>query len=195
MAFLQNHDQIGNRAFGERLTELTPPEKLDLARAALLLLPQIPMLFMGEEWGAPTPFLYFVDFSTTRFSKMPCARDGNESSRTSNRSGTVPAIATSPTRRWRTRSFDRGSTGPSRMTTTRAMLDDTRRLLALRRSDVIPILQSRYLGAEHNVSPGHALDVTWRFAGGTLRFCANFGASQADVAADENWRTSGRVRP
>ncbi len=63
VAFLQNHDQIGNRAFGERLTALTPPEKLVLARAGLLLLPQVPMLFMGEEWNASTPFLFFVDFS------------------------------------------------------------------------------------------------------------------------------------
>jgi maltooligosyltrehalose trehalohydrolase len=58
--FLQNHDQIGNRAFGERLTMLAHPLALHAAQALLLLAPQIPMLFMGEEFGAVQPFLYFT---------------------------------------------------------------------------------------------------------------------------------------
>ena len=62
IAFLQNHDQIGNRAFGERLSTIADPNRVSLARAVLLLSPQIPMLFMGDEWQASTPFLYFVDF-------------------------------------------------------------------------------------------------------------------------------------
>ena len=57
---LQNHDQIGNRAFGERLTALAQPEALRAARALLLLSPFIPMLFMGEEWGTRRPFLFFT---------------------------------------------------------------------------------------------------------------------------------------
>ena len=60
--FLQNHDQIGNRAMGERLTTLASDEAVRAALALLLLAPQIPMLFMGEEWGAKEPFLYFCDF-------------------------------------------------------------------------------------------------------------------------------------
>ncbi len=62
VAFLQNHDQVGNRAMGERLIDLTSPEKLKAATALLLLMPQIPMLFMGEEVGARSPFLFFTDF-------------------------------------------------------------------------------------------------------------------------------------
>jgi maltooligosyltrehalose trehalohydrolase len=58
---LQNHDQIGNRAFGERLAQLAHPEALRAATALLLLSPFIPMLFMGEEWGTRTPFLFFTD--------------------------------------------------------------------------------------------------------------------------------------
>jgi maltooligosyltrehalose trehalohydrolase len=61
--FLQNHDQIGNRAFGERLRTLTRPSALRAAMALLLLSPQIPLLFMGEEYGATQPFLYFTDHS------------------------------------------------------------------------------------------------------------------------------------
>lgn len=61
VAFLQNHDQIGNRAFGERLTVLADQHALKAAAALVLLMPQIPMLFMGEEIGSATPFLYFTD--------------------------------------------------------------------------------------------------------------------------------------
>lgn len=60
--FLQNHDQVGNRACGERLTSLCDPEALRAAITLQLLSPQIPLLFMDEEWGSTTPFLYFTDF-------------------------------------------------------------------------------------------------------------------------------------
>lgn len=58
---LQNHDQIGNRAFGERLSALAPQEALTAATALVLLAPFIPMLFMGEEWDTTAPFLFFTD--------------------------------------------------------------------------------------------------------------------------------------
>jgi maltooligosyltrehalose trehalohydrolase len=61
--FLQNHDQIGNRALGERLASLTQPEPLRAALAILLLTPPIPMLFMGEEYSATQPFFYFCDYT------------------------------------------------------------------------------------------------------------------------------------
>jgi maltooligosyltrehalose trehalohydrolase len=59
--FLQNHDQIGNRAFGERLTALVSPPALEAAIALQMLCPQIPLLFMGEETASTTPFLFFTD--------------------------------------------------------------------------------------------------------------------------------------
>ena len=62
VAFLQNHDQVGNRARGERIATLAPPAALRAATAICLLSPQVPMLFMGEEWGSRRPFLYFCDF-------------------------------------------------------------------------------------------------------------------------------------
>jgi maltooligosyltrehalose trehalohydrolase len=58
---LQNHDQIGNRAMGERLAMLAEPAALRAAQALLLLAPMIPMVFMGEEVGATSPFLFFTD--------------------------------------------------------------------------------------------------------------------------------------
>ena len=60
--FLQTHDQVGNRAHGERLHALAEREALHLAVSCVLLAPAIPMLFMGEEFGCGTPFLFFCDF-------------------------------------------------------------------------------------------------------------------------------------
>ena len=61
VVFSQNHDQVGNRAQGERLSTLVPFEGLKVAAAAVLLSPNIPLLFMGEEYGETSPFLYFID--------------------------------------------------------------------------------------------------------------------------------------
>jgi maltooligosyltrehalose trehalohydrolase len=58
---LENHDQIGNRPFGERLHHTIEPAAWRAASVALLMLPQVPLLFMGQEWAASTPFLYFTD--------------------------------------------------------------------------------------------------------------------------------------
>jgi 1,4-alpha-glucan branching enzyme len=62
VSFLQNHDQIGNRAFGERILKLANGCALRAAMTILLLAPSPPLLFMGEEFAADTPFLFFCDF-------------------------------------------------------------------------------------------------------------------------------------
>lgn len=61
VACIQNHDQVGNRARGERLGHLAPFSSVQAAAALLLCAPQTPMLFQGEEWGASSPFTYFTD--------------------------------------------------------------------------------------------------------------------------------------
>src|SRR5262249_28100389 len=60
--FLQNHDQIGNRPFGDRLVMLAPEQAVAAALSVLLMTPMPPLLFMGEEWGAREPFPFFCDF-------------------------------------------------------------------------------------------------------------------------------------
>ena len=62
VSFLQNHDQVGNRAMGERIGRLAPAAAVRAAVATVLLAPSPPLLFMGEEWGAPHPFPFFCDF-------------------------------------------------------------------------------------------------------------------------------------
>ncbi len=61
VTFLQNHDQVGNRALGERIGHLVPPETLRAAAAIVLTGPFVPLLFAGEEWDASSPFQYFTD--------------------------------------------------------------------------------------------------------------------------------------
>jgi maltooligosyltrehalose trehalohydrolase len=61
LAYAQNHDQIGNRAQGERLAQLVNDDQLKIAAALLFTSPFVPMLFQGEEWAASSPFLYFAD--------------------------------------------------------------------------------------------------------------------------------------
>jgi maltooligosyltrehalose trehalohydrolase len=61
LAYAQTHDQVGNRAYGERLSALVSTRLLEIAATVVLLSPFVPMLFQGEEWGASSPFLYFTD--------------------------------------------------------------------------------------------------------------------------------------
>jgi maltooligosyltrehalose trehalohydrolase len=63
VAFIQNHDQVGNRMFGERLRHLLTQDELKLAAGILLLAPAVPLLFMGQEYADTAPFLYFVSHS------------------------------------------------------------------------------------------------------------------------------------
>jgi maltooligosyltrehalose trehalohydrolase len=66
---IQNHDQVGNRALGERLNHLTGFSQCQLATALMLLSPFVPMLFQGEEWAASTPFLYFTDHTDEKLAR------------------------------------------------------------------------------------------------------------------------------
>jgi maltooligosyltrehalose trehalohydrolase len=68
-AYAQNHDQVGNRARGERLSHLVSPSLLKVAAALVFTSPFIPMLFQGEEWGAGSPFLYFTDHAEKRLGR------------------------------------------------------------------------------------------------------------------------------
>ena len=71
---IQNHDQVGNRASGDRLSMLVSPAQLRLAAALLILSPYVPLLFMGEEYGETNPFQYFIDHGDDRL--VAAVRDG-----------------------------------------------------------------------------------------------------------------------
>jgi len=74
VCFLQNHDQVGNRAFGDRLHTLCSQDELLTVLALILLAPSVPLLFMGEEFGAASPFYFFCDFEPELAPKITAGR-------------------------------------------------------------------------------------------------------------------------
>lgn len=74
LGYLQNHDQIGNRAQGDRSSQLMSPGRLKIGAALVMTAPFVPMLFQGEEWGATTPFFFFTDHQEPQLANA--VRDG-----------------------------------------------------------------------------------------------------------------------
>lgn len=170
--FLQNHDQVGNRAFGERIVELVEAPVLKAAMAVLLLSPSIPLLFMGEEYGATTPFLFFCDFGPELAAKVIAGRRSE-----------FPH----PERCGGREIADPGD----KQTFLRSKLDWTsleqpnhqgwlrfyRELLICRREEISPRLKAIVPGSsEYNVLSPCALQVEWQLdEGGRLEVLANLG--------------------
>jgi maltooligosyltrehalose trehalohydrolase len=188
VGFLQNHDQVGNRALGQRLSALVPPAALELARALLLLAPPIPLLFMGEEWWAAEPFVFFCDFAEPLAGAV---RDGRR-----REFARFPEFADPATR---ARICDPGASATFESArldwsalatpTHAARLAETRELLRVRRREIVPLLAAGWVGADGRVIGGRALDVAWRFADGSrLRVAANLGAAPVAGVAPPDGR-------
>jgi malto-oligosyltrehalose trehalohydrolase len=175
--FLQNHDQIGNRGRGERLTQLVhDPEALRAAAAVVLLAPSPPLLFMGEEWAAREPFPWFCDFEPELLARVREHREREYPD------GLDPGALST----YRAAQLDWSRL---RETEHARVLTHYRRLLAVRRRDIVPLLPQ--LGAGHCATPGDdgAIAVEWRARDRTLRLIANLGAAAAPLPG----RLAGRV--
>lgn len=178
--FLQNHDQIGNRAFGERISTLANEDSLAAAVALVLLSPMIPMLFMGEERGSRQPFLYFTDHNPEL---ARAVREGRrkEFSRFP-RFSEDPRSIPDPNARetfLQSRPFLRTEADNDFI----AWQKFYTRLLLIRRGRIIPGLhQVSADGA--TVLGANAVSARWTLAGGMrLRICVNLGT--AEVALPE----------
>ena len=163
----QTHDQIGNRALGERLIALAGPEAMRVAHGLLLTAPFVPMLFQGEEIGARTPFPFFCDFEGDL---ADIVRKGRleEFSAFGGFGGDLPdpmALSTFTD----ARPYD---TPPDDADHWRAL---TRRLLDWRRSHVVPLLHSGQTGADVWIIGPRALRVCWRFEAGDLNCVVQLG--------------------
>ncbi len=176
MVFLQNHDQVGNRAMGERITALAPPEAVRAATAVLLLAPQLPLLFMGQEWAAPEPFLFFSDLGADighlvsegrrrEFARFPEFADPDARAR-------IPDPQAEATRARSVLDWRRLEQTPHA-----EWLAFHRRLLELRAREVVPLLRGEPApGADWTRIGETALDVTWTFPEQrVLRLIANLG--------------------
>lgn len=187
VSFLQNHDQVGNRAYGERLSHLVSPERLELAQSIFLLSPHVPLIFMGEEWAASSPFQFFVDFEDEP-DLATAVREGRRSEFRHFKAFAHPQSAQTipdPTER---STFERSRidwSEPNR-SPHREILMRTKRLIELRRMEVLPLLRSAYEGSHYTVSPQGVIDVTWSFAAGSLRLIANFGSNSAKMNIGED---------
>jgi malto-oligosyltrehalose trehalohydrolase len=171
VAFLQNHDQIGNRAFGERLGRLANPAALRAAIAILLLAPSVPLLFMGEEWNADQPFPFFCDFGPElaeavragrrrEFASFPQFADPAILDRLPDAQD--PATLAAATLRWDAA----GKPGH------REWLALYRALLMVRHAEIVPRLAGIEGGGAWAVQ-GKVLQVAWRMGDGSqLRLTA-----------------------
>jgi malto-oligosyltrehalose trehalohydrolase len=188
--FLQNHDQIGNRAFGERLPALVQNEDaLRAATAILLLAPSPPMLFMGEEWAASAPFVYFCDFGPDLAQKI---RDGRKREFARFKQFAAGVAVKEPPDPTSAETFESAKLDweereePSHA----AWLELYQRLLAIRQRDIVPIIPEitggRCIGLEDN----GAFAVDWEVGqGSALHLIANL----SDRAVPMMARPSGRV--
>lgn len=176
VSFLQNHDQVGNRALGERIGRLAPWQRLRAGMAIYLLAPSIPMLFMGEEWAAPEPFLFFCDLGPDLADSV---RDGRrrEFARfpefaTPAGQARIPDPTLAATREasrldWRKRDVPPHA----------EVLALVRELLTIRRRSIVPHLAGMSArGAQRTLLGERGIAVEWELAGGgQLSLLANLG--------------------
>jgi maltooligosyltrehalose trehalohydrolase len=195
--FLQNHDQIGNRALGDRLENIADPKAIEAALAVTLLAPNIPMLFMGEEWGSKAPFPFFCDFhgdlaDAVRKGRRQeydwaYAKYGNEVPDPLDLSTFKSAVLD-----WEARNEAAG----------KRRLALVQRLLAIRQREIVPRLAGATFGEAH-AADNCLLTAHWRMGDGTrLRLLANLSNSeiahqQSETAGVQIWggEISGRLPP
>jgi malto-oligosyltrehalose trehalohydrolase len=172
--FLQNHDQIGNRAFGERITDLADPARVRALSAVFLMAPGVPLLFMGEEWAARQPFPFFCDFGPElaqavtegrrrEFAKFPAFSDPQARSRIPDPND--PATFEQAVLDWEAMA-DPGHA---------EWLAWHRELLAVRAREIVPRLARLRPGAaRYRLLEDRGLHVEWPLSDGTsLVLCAN----------------------
>ena len=176
--FLQNHDQIGNRAFGERLTTLVSPRALEAATALILLCPQIPLLFMGEEFASRTPFLFFTDHHGEL---ADAVRNGRR-----NEFARFPAFS-NPALRERIPDPNAIHTFEASIPHRDGELGAERealyqRLLRLRQSEIVPRLKDTRSSGAHAIGE-KAVQASWRMGdGAVLSIAINLGREPVDFA-------------
>jgi malto-oligosyltrehalose trehalohydrolase len=185
--FLQNHDQIGNRALGDRLAQsVKNDDALRAAIAIFLLAPQPPMLFMGEEWAAPEPFPFFCDFTGELAQAVREGRRREFARFTKFGAGVeIPDAVSEQTFRSACLNWSNLDKAPHAQ-----WLDHYRRLLTIRQRDIVPLIPSITRGACVKLDAQGAFAVDWSLQqGATLHLIANLTNERAPIVG----RASGRV--
>ncbi len=181
--FMQNHDQIGNRPLGERLSVLARPDAIEAALAVLLLQPSPPMLFMGEEWGATEAFPYFCDFTGDLTQAVRNGRKKEFAEAYARHGDAIPDPTAKETRDsavldWAAR---RNPVHAQRLAFTRS-------LLAARKKWIVPLLaEITYKGSVHFEEA--LLSARWTADRKTLLILANLSGETQERPRDLNWAT------
>ncbi|MHA6671377.1 malto-oligosyltrehalose trehalohydrolase [Enterobacter mori] len=174
--FIQNHDQTGNRAQGERLITLAGAEKTRVLLTTLLLSPHIPLLFMGEEFGETHPFLFFTDFHGEL---AKAVREGRAKEFTGHagHDETVPDPNDLNTFVRSTLDWDKLSQEEGK-----SWLRFTRSLLTLRHRHIVPLLRQGGTVEGKILHTAHGrVAVSWQFPQGTLSLALNIGKKPAPM--------------
>jgi len=188
--FLQNHDQIGNRAFGERIAALArSPEAVRAAYAVLLLAPSVPLLFMGEEWEAPQPFPYFCDFEPELASKVREGRKREFSrfEKFSDKGGLAALPDPTAVETWRSARLDWNVLSQRQHAD---ILDQFQRMLAIRQRDIVPLIPKIRGGTCIKLEASGAFAVDWGLEDGSI---LHLLANLTDRAVPVLGRVAGRM--
>ena len=181
VSFLQNHDQIGNRAFGDRISRFADDSTLRVMMAVLLLAPSPPLLFMGEEFGASTPFLFFCDFGPDL---APKVTEGRRSEFAKFEQFSSPAAQSRIPDPGNLQTFlaSKLDWGSLEQPSHRKRLEFCRHLLEIRWSEIIPRICEIQPGrAAYQTYSRSALSVDWPMRKGGLHLCANFSDTEIRI--------------
>jgi maltooligosyltrehalose trehalohydrolase len=176
--FLQNHDQIGNRALGERLTSLVPAHALEAALTVLLLSPSPPLLFMGEEWGCQKPFPFFCDFKGELAGAVRKGRKAEFAEAYADSALDIPDPLAETTMRSAKLDWDQLSCkgNADRLALTTA-------LLQARRNHIFPLLPKIIPGRSTASFDSNLLVAEWRTDAQRLHLIGNFSDADKDPPA------------
>lgn len=179
--FIQNHDQIGNRPLGERLTVLAEEDAVAAALSVLLLQPGPPLLFMGEEWGAKEPFPFFCDFKGDLADAVRSGRKREFAEAYAKHGGEIPDPLAEQTRDLAALDWTaRDEPAHARR------LELTRSLLAMRHRHVVPLLRSMTGTGQATMTNG-LLTARWPADGKALLILANLSGSSQPRPPDLAW--------
>lgn len=185
--FLQNHDQTGNRALGERLIDLTDADTLEALTAILALSPHIPLFFMGEEYGERRPFLFFAHFGGDLDDIVRDGRREEFAGFTAFEAEDVPDPIAEGT-------FRASTLDPARRDSDagRAMAERLGRLLELRHRVLVPYLKEAggHAGAIIEAQDGR-LAADWRLGSARLSLRARFGEAELPSGEGEELNRTG----
>ena len=201
ISFLQTHDQVGNRALGERLCAVAEPQALRAAVTCVLLAPSPPLLFMGEEFAASSPFQFFCDFGAELAAAVTRGRRQEFARFERFRDPAAQASIPDPNDP-KTFAASKLPWGELERAPHSEWLALHRELLALRHRMIVPHLAGARSGGEFHIESGTVLRVQWMLSDGLrLHLVANFAAAASGpvtmppgrtVYASE-WRTEERA--